>query len=52
MKAKILSHIDLVKPYEKERARYRRAALQVECQNFAARHGYKFWNRVFNFLPL
>jgi len=53
MKSAVLNYAAIMEIDRKDRAkRNRRASRQVWRQNFAARHGYKFWNRVFNLFAL
>jgi hypothetical protein len=53
MKSAILDYAAIMEISRRERERGRRwMSRHVRLQNFAARHGYRFLNRVFNFLSL
>ncbi|MDR2890793.1 MAG: hypothetical protein LBV18_04225 [Alistipes sp.] len=49
---KILGYIDPIKAERLRNKQDRRATRHVALQNFAARHGYRFWNRAFNLFAL
>ncbi len=51
MKATILDYAAIMSIAERDRAkRERRYARHVKLQNFAARHGYRFWNPILKLL--
>ncbi len=51
MKSTVLDYCAIMKIAEREKAkRERRHSRHIKCQNFAARNGYGFWNRIFKLL--
>lgn len=47
----VLGYAEIMAIADRDRQkRARRAARHVKLQNWAARHGYRFWNRLFNLI--